>query len=853
MLRDPTCELDRIRAIFMNMRKTIVLHGALLLPFLAGSAWGQSETQLNPQNQDGSDPTTQTQQDASPSRAYDYDSDCVMTAQGCITPAGSSSSGYLGNSSGDAVFQRSSPNEIAPLRQQFPGQLAQRRQPLPPLTQTEFQNFVASTTGVRLSIFGSNLFRRNPDSFSPSQLSPVSSDYVIGPDDELRVRISGATNYSGNLRVDRAGSIFIPQVGAVQVAGLRFSQLDQRLRSSIANEYKNFDLSVEAGRLRSIQVYLAGQVVSPGAYQVSAMSTLVNGLFAGGGPNTHGSLRHLLLKRDGKVVADFDLYGLLLRGDKTGDIRLQPEDVVFVPAVGPEAAILGSVRDEAIYELREGEVLSDLIKAAAGPTAIAAQSKVLIDRASSGSQREGIDIAYDQISHTAVYDGDIVRILPSIPSYRDTVTLRGRVANAGRMTWRPGMRLSDLIPDRDSLLSRNYWWQRSHLGLPSQEFQSDVVAPPVLARKFKQDVNSSDNTVGETVDAEHSTTKASVADLLASDPTTSAATTNDNFIRVRLTEEDIDWNYAVIERTNPEDLKTRLIPFDLGELVEKHDPSQNLPLEAGDVVTIFSVRDLRQPVDLLTKYVTVEGEVGHPGVYSVHPGETLAEVVSRAGGLDSKAYLYAAEFTRESARRFQQRRIDEYVQEVDLEVRRGALDAANASLTGAAITSANTLAQDRFLEQLRKLRATGRVILGVHPNTVSLATLPPFELENGDRFVVPSRPATISIVGAVYNPNVFLIKPDLSVKEYLLLAGGPTRNADSSKMFIVRADGSTENRSTKSGIFGDAFLRIRLNPGDTLIVPEKRLRPNIALKTFTDYTQIFSQLALGAAAISILQ
>src|ERR1700722_12483934 len=174
--------------------------------------------------------------------------------------------------------------------------------PAPPEQLTEFQKFVAGTTGEVLPIFGANLFRNVPSTFAPVEHIPVTPDYVIGPDDELRIRIWGQVNFNADVRVDRSGTIYLPQVGAIHVAGLPFSALDKQLRSEIGRVFRNFDLTVDAGQLRSIQIFVVGQARRPGSYTVSSLSTLVNALFASGGPSTQGSLRHILLKRQGKTI-----------------------------------------------------------------------------------------------------------------------------------------------------------------------------------------------------------------------------------------------------------------------------------------------------------------------------------------------------------------------------------------------------------------------------------------------------------------------------------------------------------------------------------------------------------------------
>lgn len=781
---------------------------------------------------------------------------------------------------------------------------------LPPEPLTEFQKFVAATTGQILPIYGADLFRNVPATFSPNDLGPVSSNYVIGPDDELRIRIWGQVNYSGNLRVDRSGDIYIPEVGQIHVAGLQFSALDQHLRSAIGRVYRNFDLNADMGRIRSIQVYVAGQARRPGVYTVSSLSTLVDAIFASGGPSPQGSLRHIELRRNGSTVTEFDLYDLLIHGDKSKDVHLLPEDVVFFPPVGRQAAITGAVRNPAIYELKDNETIGGLIASAGNATALASDARISLERSADRQQRQAMEFAYDTAGLSApLSDGDIVRVYSILPSYRNTVTLRGYLANPGRFAWKPGLHLSDLIPDQDSLLSRDYWWKRSHLGLPSpefepflQSFETDIKYPqrsdqhltsgaqteitpstvpyanqrsiadpasPEAQAQFSRDLAESQNPqtqAGENQSpqlyegddpADESRQHNPGSGALAAGSANPANQQNQSHpVRtdVHLSAPDIDWQYAVIERVNPKTLRTSLIPFDLGKLVLQHDPAQNLELQPGDVVSVFSQDDIRVPVQQQTKYVRLEGEFVHSGIYSAEPGETLRDLVRRAGGFTANAYLYGSEFDRESTRRLQQQRIDDYVRRVDLDASRGtlALMASSTSPQGNINAAGATSAEQALLERLKQIRATGRVVLAFQPNSDTIDSVPSIPLENGDRFIVPSTPATVNVVGAVYDQNSFLYHPHSRVDQYLKDAGGPDRNADWRHSFVIRADGSVVSRESVRGPWGNTFKELHLNPGDTIVVPDKTLRPT-ALRGILDWTQIFSQLAFGAAAINVIR
>jgi protein involved in polysaccharide export with SLBB domain len=772
---------------------------------------------------------------------------------------------------GSSIADTTSPrSESATLGGRNRGQL--QEQALPPDLPTEFQKFVAATTGQLLPIYGVSLFRNVPSTFSPSDLAPVSSDYVIGPEDELRVRIWGQIGYSGNLRVDRSGDIYLPQAGAVHVAGLAFSALDQHLRSAVAKMYRNFDLSVDIGRIRSMQIYVTGQARRPGVYTVSSLSSLVDALFASGGPSPQGSLRHLQLKRDGKTIADFDLYALLIYGDKSRDVRLLAEDVLYIPPAGSQVALTGSIRNPGIYEIRGSETIGDLIEAAGKTTALSSSARISLERVGEDQLRQAMELPLDASGLASpLADGDILRIFPIVPAYRKTVTLRGNVANPGRFSLLPGMHLSDLIPDRDSLISRDYWWKRSHLGLPVPEFEptiSTIGRDPRISESnnqgFTASVTQETLTAALTPNGQHvsgpGTTDAgqtgsagAVASQLAETPIAGGAgqlKRND----VSLSAPEINWDYAVIERLDAETLKTSLIPFDLGKLVLNHDASQDIALLAGDAITIFSQADIRVPLDKQTKYVDLEGEFVHSGIYSVRPGETLRDLVRRAGGITSKAYLYGSEFTRESTRALQQQRLNEYVRSMSMEAARGTQALAAVSTSSASNSSdvsASSSAGHELIARLSQIRATGRIVLEFKPYRSSIDEVPEISLENGDRFLVPFAPSTVNVVGAVNDQNSFLYLHGGSTARYLRLAGGTNRNADWRRAFVIRADGSVVGRTAFTGYWSNGFEQLRLYPGDTIVVPEKTLRPT-ALRQFMDWSQIFSQLALGAAAINVL-
>jgi protein involved in polysaccharide export with SLBB domain len=754
--------------------------------------------------------------------------------------------------------------------------------PLSPEPLTEFQKFIGSTTGQVLPIYGASLFSRVPSTFAPLDMTPVPSDYIVGPGDELRIRAWGQINFQVNLRVDRSGEIFLPQVGPVHVAGAPFAELNKYLHSAIGRVYRNFELTVDLGRIRAIQVYVSGEARRPGVYTVSSLSTLVDALFTCGGPSVQGSMRHIQLRRNGKVVTDFDLYSLIIHGDNAKDAKLQSGDIIFIPPTGPQAAVIGSVRNPAIYELQANESLADLLASAGGVSSVAAETRVSIERIEDHTDRNVMEVALNASGLAApVADGDLVRILSIVPIYRKTVVLRGNTANPGRFAWHPGMKIGDLIPDKESLITRNYWWMRAQLGLSAPEFQPasgfdsmrqpaegrttmlKVPAPTEMStadqtglqqRQFGTEQRQFASQQSQNLGAEQRGGSAALASAQASLDTRVSLPAQGT--QIRLLAPEIDWDYAVIERLDPETLRSTLIPFDLGAVVLKHDATQDLDLQPGDVVSVFSEADIRVPIAHQTKTVKLEGEFVHAGAYTVRPGETLRQLVERAGGLAPNSYLYGSEFTRESTRTVQQARIDEYVQTLSMRIQRSnlAIASSSASTTQDLASGASAEASEReLLESLRQIRATGRIVLEIKPSDNGSMSLPDIALENGDRFVVPPVPASINVVGAVFDQNSFLYARERRAGTYLRMAGGPNKDADRSREFIIRADGEVVSSERGKTIWESSeFNNLRMHPGDTIVVPEKTFKPS-ALRNVLDWSGMFSQFALGAAALSVVR
>lgn len=693
------------------------------------------------------------------------------------------------------------------------------RPPLPALQKTEFQTFAEETTGQRLPLHGYNLFEGGL--FTPTQNVPVPGDYVLGAGDEVQLRVWGSIDADLRLVIDRNGQVSVPKAGTFTLSGIKASELNAVMRAQISRYFNNFQVAATLGQLRSLPVFVVGQARKPGAYNLSSLSTLISALFETGGPAASGSLRNIQLIRDNKTITRLDLYQFITEGNTNADQRLLPGDVILIPPAGPRVALLGPLDNPAIFELAPGgEALGRLLAYAGGTSAMTNTSKVLIERMQSGTGNQAPRTVEERSldAHgfqTTLRDGDVVTLLKLRSEFDNAVTLRGAVAQPLRHAFKPGMRISDLIPDRQALIDPVYYRRKNALvqfergtdplGLGTDS--SRQVSLDKAAEQFKNLFN------------------------------------------------EINWDYAVIERLDLATLRPNLIPFDLNQAVLARNPLANLELKPGDVVTVFSVKDIPVPANRRSAFVRIGGEVNAPGLYQIQAGETLSQLLRRAGGISPNAYIYGTVFNRESTRKQQQSNLNQAVRRFESEMsgQSAALVQNTQDSDKATLLAQTQAAQRQMLAKLKTLEATGRISLEIDPLRPSLPDMP---LEDGDQITIPEKSGFISVFGAVLTESSFLQRNNASVRDYLLRAG-MTRDADDSAVMVLRADGSVESDSGGwfSGL-GKGLMAKPLFPGDAIFVPEKvdRRTPYVQFMTGAkDWTQLIYQLGIGAAALKTLR
>lgn len=716
-----------------------------------------------------------------------------------------------------------------------------------------------------LEPFGYDLFDEVPTTFAPADDIPVPVDYVIGPGDTVYVQLFGNENAEYFLTVSREGVINFPEIGPITVSGLTFTDMRETINQRVAEQMIGTRASVTLGELRSIRVFVLGDVVRPGSYTVSGLSTMTNALFASGGVKSIGSLRNIRLMRNGETIGTLDLYDLLLRGDTSADQRLQPGDAIFVPPIGPTVAVDGEVRRPAIYEVKNERSVADLIALAGGLNPNANRSAVKLERVvpNRGTTVQDIDLTSPQAGSEAVRDGDAIRVLANLDQLENAVRLTGNVYNEGLYQWFPGMRLSDLLPSPEQVRPMsdvNYVlirrevapnvdmevlsadlgaiWQRRP-GARDVELQArdtvyvfnlesgrQHIVEPIIEQLERQAASNAPTPVVRVAGQVRAPGDyplepgMRISDLVRAGGGLGASAYT---LEAELT------RYSVV---NGEYRETELINVNLAAAL-RGDPSANLLVAPYDYLNIKEVPRWRSEGS-----VTLRGEVVFPGTYPIRQGEMLSSVLARAGGLTSEAFAEGSVFTRVELREREREQIETLARRIET-------DLASLSLSDTSNLDAVSVGQS-LVTQLREAVPTGRLVIRLDE---IVAGVPGRDiiLRDGDELLVPPITQSVTVLGEVQYPTSHVFERGLDRDDYIAKSGGVTRRADESRIYVVRANGEVVAGSGARWFRRGTGIDVR--PGDTIVVPldVDRVRP---LARWSAVTQVVYNLAIAAAAVN---
>lgn len=709
-----------------------------------------------------------------------------------------------------------------------------------------------------LEPFGYDIFEPRVGAMQSPASGPVPQDYVLGPGDTVRVQLFGNVNGIYEFEVSRDGVLNLPEIGPITVAGLPFSEFRQDLHERVREMLIGTQVSVTMGQLRTIRVFVLGDVKQPGSYVVSGLATMSSALYQGGGISKIGTLRDVQLKRNGRVASRLDLYELLLNGDTSSDMRLQPGDVIFVPPIGNTVRVAGAVKRPAIYETKGQTSVAAIIRIAGGLTADAYAGGVQLERIDGDRKTVAVDLSDDADANLLVRSGDTVLVPEVLPDLQETVVLSGHVYRPGNYEWRSGMRLTDLIRSTDELkpgVDTGYVLIRRERerGQPIQAVSANLAAAlqaPASAANVKLEASDTVHVFSlalgrqrvveplveelrlqSTVDSPAMEVEISgsvrapgryplepgmrISDLIRAGGNLSEAA---HAYEAELTRYSANVNAA---------REISVVNVNLNAIREG-DTSADLVLREHDYLIINRVPEW----DTMWT-VSLQGEVRFPGEYRVRRGETLAEVLQRAGGLTDKAFPEGAIFLRESLRKKES-------EQIEMLARRLEADLATLSLQSAAEGGTQTLDTGTvLLEQLRNTEAVGRLVIDIDSQSG-------IELSDGDELLIPPHTQMVSVLGETQRNTSHLYDESLSRDDYINLSGGLTLRADERRIYVVRASGAvvTSRRSKWLGRGG----RVDIRPGDTIVVPldADKMRP---MTFWTNVTQILYQGALAVAAI----
>jgi len=711
------------------------------------------------------------------------------------------------------------------------------------------------TVDRRLRQFGYTLFQAPSTTFAPVQDVPVGPDYVIGPGDTLYVNMWGLAEASYQVVVDRNGEIFLPKAGPVRVWGLKYSEMETLVKDQLSKYFTRVNINITMGPLRTLKVFILGEVVKPGAYTVSSLSTITNALFAAGGPSTQGSLRDIRLIRNNQIIARLDLYTFLLEGSRVGDERLLSDDAIFVPPIGPTVALAGYVKRPAIYELKDEMTLGGLLDLAGGLTIISYVKRIQVERVMERQRKVVLDEQFidlkDFEAKTATFalqEGDFVSVFPIDRSLYGLVTLEGNVRRPGTYALKPDMRVTDLIEQAEGLLPGTYMPRadlaRFRDGRQYETVPIDLTAAMAGDAAQNLALNQFDKViVYHQLDVRPAgivqitgsvyrpgvfelTPKMRVSDLVfKGNPTRQASLKN-----------------AEMYRADP-GAKVQVIRLDLEGILA--NPGSAIDLYLTDRDHVF-IRELAEGVEKRT--VTISGRVKYPGEYAITREERLSSVLERAGGFLPEAFPKGAVFTRESIRRIEREQLDKFIrtQEQALLAESAAVSAGSVALSSGEktdMTSTQTTVTTQRRELLRSLAASitlGRLAIHLGPPEMLKGSPDDILLEDGDALLVPQQPTSVAILGAVKNSTAILQVDGEPLDYYLNKAGGATREADLDQTYILKPDGSAVT----------GFLKARkIEAGDAIIVPvstEPRIR---GIPLWKDLATIVAGFSIPLATI----
>lgn len=611
----------------------------------------------------------------------------------------------------------------------------------------------------RLPRYGMSFFRNPPSTYAPYDAAPVAQDYIINVGDEMTLSMWGIPeDETYNFVVRRDGTVRLPRLGTIRLAGYTFTEAERILDRNLQKYYTGYKMHLSMGRLSSIMVYVTGNARRPGAYMISSFSTLVNALLASGGPNSNGTLRKIELKRGGKTIAVFDMYAMLMKGDKTQDVRLQTGDVINIPQVGDLIGVAGVIQQPGVYELNGTTRVHDLLYTAGGLNARTFTGRIQYYKIVNHTYASAIEGTIAEFEDTLLHDGDILRLYP-VFNFTSTVLISGALFNPGTYAIVPGQtKIAEIIKRSGGL----------------------------------------------------------------------SAVSSKKAILTRITPS----NEGPIHRRFTIDLEKAM----------NGDAEHNKTLEANDRINVMIIPEWQGHVQ-----VTIAGEVKCPGTYDMFPGEKISDLIERAEGFTSKAFLRGAIFTRESIAEQQKSSLSSMADQLEIDL----LQAMQNTEQG---TAAEFQRRRELINRLRTIDIMGRIVTVIDTPKNIRGTEWDYELQNGDRLIVPEKPLTVNVLGAVYSSSSHTYRSRMSINSYINASGGAIKTAHKRMLYLVKCDGTVIKLTRNTAMLTSKQWKAppgftaNIEPGDTIVVPVKYVDRQ-SIESLRDTIDVMYKVAITAGVI----
>lgn len=694
---------------------------------------------------------------------------------------------------------------------------------------------------------------------------PLGPDYVIGPGDKLTIDLWGGVTQSFTRTIDRDGRILLPEAGPIQVSGLSLAKAQAVIEGVLKPQFRNVQIALTVSGLRSIRVYVVGDVQRPGGYDISSLATPLSALYAAGGPTAIGSLRTLRHLRGSELIEEVDLYDFLLHGFRKSNAAFQSGDTLLVPPAGPQVAISGAVKRPAIYELATGNCnLATVIENAGGITAAASFNDIKIERIDAHHQRETVTLPFgsgqatadEAVTKFAVKDGDRINIEPILPFSQRAVYLSGHVSRPGRRAYVDGMRLSDVLRSyQDMLPEPAAHGEIVRLVPPDLHAETiDFNIPDVLTGKANVAVNPFDTirVFGRyQVDAPMVTIRGEVLrpgdyPMFHGETAAQLVRMAGGFKRDALTETADLTSYEV---ENGREVTERLTSLRIGAAVSGADSAADVVLKPGDILAIHQITNWSN----IGESVTIRGQVRYPGSYGFHDGERLSSVLRRAGGMLGTAYPAGAVLTRSQVKGLEESSRDALIRQIQANSAAARLSPGVQGSNAGAVLQMIKAQQDQVVADLQSHPPTGRMVIHISSDIDSWAnTAADIELRPGDNLVIPKQPGFVLVTGQVYNATALTFTPGKNAGWYLSHAGGTNASANRKEIFIIRANGSVVGRHSQA-MFQSDVLSTKLFPGDVVVVPQKIIGGSLFWRNLLTAGQLAASTAItaGVAAAAL--